>query len=56
MRGRCYFHGYNGTPGELPVLADAGVYEDTIVKVDGEWLFARRLLTLDASTFRPPAS
>src|SRR5216110_2257564 len=27
-RGRCYFHGFNGEPGELPVFADAGVYVD----------------------------
>ncbi|HKI99720.1 MAG TPA: nuclear transport factor 2 family protein [bacterium] len=54
VRGRCYFHGYNGVPGELPVLADAGVYEDTLVQADGEWLFARRLLRLDATSFKAP--
>lgn len=56
VRGRCYFHGYNGNPGELPVLADAGVYEDTLVQEDGAWRFAHRLLTLDATAFRPPGS
>jgi hypothetical protein len=55
VRGRCYFHGYNGTPGTLPVLADAGVYEDTIVQVDGAWRFAKRLLNLDATSFKPPS-
>jgi SnoaL-like domain len=54
VRGRCYFHGYNGAPGELPVLADAGSYEDTLVQVDGAWLFAQRLLVLNATAFRPP--
>ncbi len=56
VRGRCYFHGYNGTPGELPVLADVGVYEDTIVNVDGDWQFAKRLLRMDAISFKPPTS
>ena len=54
VQGSCYFHGYNGEPGELPVLADAGMYQDAIVKVEGEWLFARRLVTMDASSFIPP--
>lgn len=54
VRGRCYFHGYNGLPGELPAFADAGVYDDTIVQEGGAWRFALRLLTLDATTFVPP--
>ena len=54
VRGTCYLHGYNGEPGELPVLADAGLYQDAIVKVDGEWLFAKRLVIMDASSFKPP--
>jgi hypothetical protein len=56
VRGRCYLHGLNGMPGTLPDLADAGVYEDLIVKVDGEWRFASRTITMDASSWRPPAS
>jgi 3-phenylpropionate/cinnamic acid dioxygenase small subunit len=56
VRGRCYFHGFNGTPGELPVFADAGVYEDRIVRVGAAWRFARRHLTLDGSTWTPPRS
>ncbi len=51
VRGRCYLLAYNGRPGELPVLADCGVYRDTIVKVDGRWKFAERHLTIDASTW-----
>lgn len=56
VRGRCYFHGYNGTPGQPPVLADAGVYDDRIVRVGGAWRFARRHITLDGSTWTPPRS
>ena len=56
VRGRCYFHGYNGTPGQPPVLADAGVYDDRIVRVGGVWRFARRHITLDGSTWTPPRS
>jgi hypothetical protein len=56
VRGRCYLHGLNGTPGSLPVLADAGVYEDLIVKVNGEWRFASRSITMDASQWTPPKS
>jgi 3-phenylpropionate/cinnamic acid dioxygenase small subunit len=54
VRGRCYFHGYNGQPGQLPTLGDCGVYEDTIVRRGGAWKFARRSLTLDASTWSAP--
>jgi 3-phenylpropionate/cinnamic acid dioxygenase small subunit len=54
VRGRCYFHAYNGKPGELPTLADAGVYEDTIVRVGGTWKYAKRHLTLDGSTWSAP--
>lgn len=56
VRGRCYFHGFNGVPGEPPVLADAGVYDDRIVRVVGAWKFARRHITLDGSTWAPPRS
>ena len=56
VRGRCYLHGYNGEPGELPRLADVGVYEDTIVRVDGAWKFARRVIFMDATSFKPPAA
>jgi 3-phenylpropionate/cinnamic acid dioxygenase small subunit len=56
VRGRCYFHGFNGTPGELPVFADAGVYEDRIVRVAGTWRFSRRHITLDGSTWSAPRS
>ncbi len=51
VRGRCYLVAYNGQPGELPALADCGVYEDTVVQAGGEWKFARRVLTMDASTW-----
>jgi 3-phenylpropionate/cinnamic acid dioxygenase small subunit len=47
VRGRCYLHAYNGEPGALPVLAQSGVYEDTVVRDDTAWRFALRLLTLD---------
>ena len=56
VRGRCYFHGYNGKPGELPVFADAGVYEDRIVRTGGGWRFARRHITMDASSWTAPRS
>ena len=54
VRGRCYFHGYNGQPGELPVFADAGVYDDRIVRTGGGWRFARRHITMDASSWTAP--
>jgi hypothetical protein len=55
IQGRCYFVAYNGTPGQLPDLSDAGHYVDTIVKENGAWKFAERRLTLDGTTFKPPA-
>lgn len=51
VRGHCYLLAYNGNPGELPQIADCGVYVDILVKVDGVWKFARRTLTMDGSTF-----
>ena len=54
VRGRCYLHGYNGDPGKIPEIADVGVYEDTLVKVGSEWKFARRLISMDATTFKAP--
>jgi hypothetical protein len=33
------------------VLADCGVYEDTLVQADGEWKFCRRILTMDGSSW-----
>ncbi len=55
VRGRCYFIAYNGTPGSLPELSDAGTYVDTIVRENGAWKFAERSLTMDGTTFKPPA-
>jgi ketosteroid isomerase-like protein len=41
--GRAYWIGYiNDNPDRKPVLEGYGHYEDELVKVDGEWLFARR--------------
>ena len=51
VRGRCYLIAYNGAPGDLPAIADCGVYEDILVKIDGTWKFARRTLTMDGSTW-----
>ena len=53
-RGRCYFHGFNGIPGEVPIFVDAGTYDDRIVRVGDAWKFALRHLTLDGSTWSPP--
>ncbi len=47
IRGRCYLFGYNGDPGSLPHMTHAGVYTDTIKRVDGEWKFAYRKLVFD---------
>jgi hypothetical protein len=47
VRGRCYLHAYDGERGGLPVLAQTGVYEDTIVRDGTAWRFALRRLTLD---------
>ena len=55
IRGRCYLHGYDGAPGEAPVLNDIGSYDDTIVRREGEWRFAKRMISMDHSAFRPPA-
>ncbi len=52
--GRCYLHGYNGEPGKLPELVDVGSYVDRIVREAGEWRFAERQITMDASSFKPP--
>ena len=49
--GRCYLVAYNGLPGELPVLADCGVYEDTLVQTNGEWNFSRRILTMAGASW-----
>jgi len=54
VRGQCYLHGYNAAPGEVPVLADVGRYNDEVVRVDGVWRFAHRLITLESSAFTPP--
>ncbi len=56
VRGRCYLQAFNGTPGQLPVLSDCGVYEDTLVRVGGAWKFARRRLTMDGGTWSAPSS
>jgi len=49
--GRCYLIAYNGQPGQLPTLADCGVYLDTVIRDDGEWKFSRRILSMDASSW-----
>lgn len=54
VNGWCYLHAYNGEPGKLPVLAGAGVYDDTIVAVGGKWKFSIRKLTMDARTESAP--
>ena len=43
--GRAYWAGYiNDNPDRKPVLESYGHYEDELVKVNGEWLFARRTI------------
>jgi hypothetical protein len=49
VRGRCYLFGYNGDPGKLPHMTHAGVYTDTIKRVDGAWKFAERRLRFDGT-------
>ena len=49
--GRWFLVAYNGIPGELPVLADCGGYEDTVICQDGEWKFSQRVLTMDGSSW-----
>ena len=56
VRGRCYLEGFDGVPGSLPELADAGVYDDLIVQVGGQWCFAKRSITMDGSRWTPPPS
>jgi hypothetical protein len=48
IRGRCYLIAYNGEPGTLPNMTHAGVYTDTLKRVDGGWKFADRRLRFDA--------
>ena len=55
VRGRCYLIAYNGNPGELPTIADCGVYEDKLVKINGQWKFSSRILRMDASTWKTRA-
>ncbi|WP_046866763.1 nuclear transport factor 2 family protein [Microvirga massiliensis] len=52
VRGRCYLLAFNGSPSELPAIADCGVYEDRIVNENGRWKFAHRRLVMDATTFK----
>jgi len=47
VRGRCYLQAFDGQPGSVPALVQTGVYEDTIVRVGGEWKFAVRALAID---------
>ena len=56
IRGRCYLHGYDGVPGAAPELTDIGGYEDTLVREEGEWRFAKRVISLDHTRFTPPTS
>ncbi len=43
--GRAYWTSYNNdNPERAPYLESFGHYEDELVKVDGEWLFARRVI------------
>ena len=46
-RGRAYFQAFNGLPGELPTLTDAGVYEDRLVRTAAGWRFAERVVHFD---------
>jgi SnoaL-like domain len=55
VRGRCYLHGYNGEAGKLPELADVGCYVDRLVLEAGNWKFAERRITMDATSFKVPA-
>jgi hypothetical protein len=54
VRGRCYLHAYEAPPGQAQVLVDMGVYEDTLVHEEGEWLFSRREIHMDHSQFTVP--
>ena len=47
IRGRCYFFGWNGVPGELPQMTHAGVYTDLIRQEKGRWKFAERRIAFD---------
>lgn len=47
VRGRAYLQAFDGQPGAVPTLAQTGVYEDILVRIDGEWTFATRTLTID---------
>jgi hypothetical protein len=47
VRGRCYFHAYDVTPGTPPVLTHVGRCDDLIAREDGEWRFAARSVAFD---------
>ena len=55
MRGDAISTAMTERRGEAPVLNDIGAYDDTIVRRDGEWRFAKRVIAMDHSAFRPPA-
>jgi hypothetical protein len=54
VKGRCYLLAFNGAPAEIPAIADCGIYDDLLVKEDGEWKFFHRNLVMDATTFKAP--
>lgn len=41
----------NVIAGDTPVQKQTGVYRDQVVRVDGEWRFSHRVLTLDGPLF-----
>lgn len=54
VRGRCYLHAYEGSPGQPQILVDMGVYEDILIAEEGEWRFQSRTIHMDHSQFTVP--
>jgi len=53
IRGRCYLHGYDGAPGQAPLLNAIGSYDDTIIRRAGDCRVPRRAISLSHRAFRP---
>jgi hypothetical protein len=47
VHGRCYLLAFNGTPRAPLELVDSGIYDDSICRIDGRWLFSTRTLHRD---------
>ena len=52
VQGKCYLLAYEAEQGEIPQIADCGVYEDILVKTNDSWKFEMRSIFMDATTWK----